>query len=294
LWEANGLRLTVAKTFETTSVTALSGAGGSLNASATACGGEAVSTVEAKLATDSTAASSTVCGSAVDALDAAALTTTDDCWSADVEIAKPARLVSALPAEFGGVLESPRAESGVVSCSATTDDNGSTEGVGSSGDAATAGSSDGSVATEEVTLGWVGVASADELVSPLDGVEGFAPPGLWTTPERAPAVEARRGEEVELFCESTELGVFSAVGPDDESAAEAEEVGSVDDGPAADSDDELGVDDESDGELGEFVSSGAANATAGVFATTTPTPSANARTPARTMWCASTGMALKL
>src|SRR6185312_9697721 len=38
----------------------------------------------------------------------------------------------------------------------------------------------------------------------------------------------------------------------------------------------------------ELVSSGAANATAGVFATTAPTPSTNARTPARTMFCAST------
>ena len=63
---------------------------------------------------------------------------------------------------------------------------------------------------------------------------------------------------------------------------------------AADSDDELEVDDdEPDDELEEPVSFGSANATAGVFATAAPTPSPNARTPARTMYCAFTGIALR-
>ena len=52
-------------------------------------------------------------------------------------------------------------------------------------------------------------------------------------------------------------------------------------------------DDESDDELEELASVGAANATAGVFPTADPMPSANARTPARTMYCASTGIALR-
>jgi len=150
-------------------------------------------------------------------------------------------------------------------------------------------------AAGEVTPVWLGVVSADASVSP-DGVEVFAPPDLWATPERAPGVEARRDAEVEIVCGSTDLATFSGVEPDDESAAEAEdvvdEVESVDDGLAADADDDRGLDDESDGELGELVSSGAANATAGVFAITAPTPSANARTPARRMCCTSTGMAL--
>jgi hypothetical protein len=91
--------------------------------------------------------------------------------------------------------------------------------------------------------------------------------------------------------------VVLGVEPDEEPAAEAdevvEEVGSVDDVLAADSDDERDVDDEPDDELEELVSVDSANATAGVFATAAPTPSANARTPARTMYCASTGIALR-
>jgi hypothetical protein len=59
---------------------------------------------------------------------------------------------------------------------------------------------------------------------------------------------------------------------------------------AADSDEELDVDDD---ELEELVSVGSANATPGVVAAAAPTPSANARTPARTMYCASTGIALR-
>jgi hypothetical protein len=184
----------------------------------------------------------------------------------------------------------------------TKDDNGSTEGAGSSGDgvtagssgdAATAGSSGDSEATDEAALAWLGIASVDASASSLDDVEVGAPPEFCPTPEREPDVDARRGEELELFCGSVEFGIFSAVERDGESGAEADEFGSVDDGLAADSADELGVDDESAGELGELVSSGAASATAGVFATTAPTPSANARTPARTMCCASTGMALR-
>jgi hypothetical protein len=97
-----------------------------------------------------------------------------------------------------------------------------------------------------------------------------------------------------LVWESTELCTFSGVELDDAEADElAAEVGSIDDVLAADSDDELDVDDEPSDELEELVSVGSANATAGVFATAAPTPSANARTPARTMCCASAGIAIR-
>jgi hypothetical protein len=89
------------------------------------------------------------------------------------------------------------------------------------------------------------------------------------------------------------------VEPDEEPAAEADEVvddvGSVDAVLAADSDDELEVDDdEPDDELEELVSVGSANATAGVFVTTASKPSATANAPARTMYCAFTGIAFSL
>ena len=91
--------------------------------------------------------------------------------------------------------------------------------------------------------------------------------------------------------------VVLGVEPDEEPAAEAdevvEEVGSVDDVLAADSDDERDVDDEPDDELEELVSVGSANATAGVFVTAAPKPSATANAPARTMYCAFTGIALR-
>jgi hypothetical protein len=126
---------------------------------------------------------------------------------------------------------------------------------------------------------------------------------LCTTPERGSAVEASLGEEVELAWSSTELCTISDGEPDEEPATEADEsvdeAGSVDDVLAADSGDELEVDDdEPDGELEEveeleeLESVGSANATPGVLATTAPTPSAAANTPARTTYCAITGIAL--
>ena len=101
---------------------------------------------------------------------------------------------------------------------------------------------------------WVGVASADAMVSLLDGVELVcAPPELCTIPERGSAVEVSLGGEVELAWASTELCTVPDVEPEEEPAAEADEfvddVGPVDDGLAADSDDELEADDESDDEL---------------------------------------------
>ena len=122
---------------------------------------------------------------------------------------------------------------------------------------------------------------------------------LCTIPERGSAVEASLGEEVELAWASTELCTIPDVEPEEEPAAEADEfvddVGPVDDVLAADS--EAGPeadDDESDDELeDELVSVGSANATPGVFATAAPTPSATANTPARTMYCAFTGIALR-
>ena len=145
------------------------------------------------------------------------------------------------------------------------------------------------------------VASRDAVASLLDGSEAglCEPPELCTTPERGSAVEASLAEEVELALASTELGVLPDVEPDGEPAAEADdrvdeddfvdEVESVDDDVlTADSDDELEVDDEPD----ELVSVGAANATPGVAATAPPTPSATANIPARTMYCAFSGITL--
>ena len=183
----------------------------------------------------------------------------------------------------------------------------------------------GCAATAE-HLGLGGRRPADAVVSLLDGVElvcappelfliperrsaveasvgeevelAWAPPELFSIPERGSAVEASLGEEVELAWASTELCTTPDVEPDEEAAAEADEsvddVGSVDDVLAADSDDGLEADDdEPDDEREELVSVGSANATPGVVATAPPTPSANANTPARIMCCAVTGIALR-
>ena len=245
----------------------------------------------------------------------AAWTTTVDCGFADVELVDTEWFIGSLPAEFGAVRDSPcRASgggaaavatgvSGVAASCATSDGTGSAEDAGTAGcsvgDAAAGGSAGAANATPEGTPVWVGVAPADAVVSLLDGVElACAPPELCTTPERGSAVEASLGEEVELAWASTELCTTPDVEPDEEAAAEADEsvddVGSVDDVLAADSDDELDVDDdEPDDEREELVSVGAANATPGVVATAPPTPSANASAPARIMYCAFTGIALR-
>jgi hypothetical protein len=267
------------------------------------------------LAADSTAVSVGVSGSEVDAGVASALTTAVDCWFTDDELADPERFVGALPAEFSAVCESLCRAFRVAPSRATSDDTGCSVSDATAGssvsdatvdcstvDAAVDCSSGGAAATAEGTPGGVGVASADAVVSLLDEVEPVcAPPELCTTPERGSPVEASRGKEVELVCESVELCTASGVEPDEEPVADAgevvDEVASADEALAADSDDELDVDDESDDEPDdepeELVSSGAANATAGVFATAAPTPSRSASTPARTMCCASTGKAAR-
>jgi hypothetical protein len=268
------------------------------------------------LATDSTGVSVAVSGSVVDA---AALTTLVDCWSADDELADPERIGGGLPAAFGAVCESCCGASGVAPSCVTSDTAGSsvsdvTAGFSSdaaavdcssgdaragfssgaaavdcsSGDVAVGFSSGDAAATAEGTAVRVGVASAEAVVSLLAEVEAVcAPPELCTTPER--------GSAVELVWESPELCAASDVEPDEEPSAETDEavddVASDDEAFAADSDDELDVDDESDDAPAELVSSGAANATAGVFATAAPRPSTNARTPARMMCCASAGKA---
>ena len=248
---------------------------------------------------------------------AAAWTTTVDCGVADVDLVDPESFVGSLPAEFGaaywrgasvlGAAAVAAGVSGVAASGATGDDIGFAEGAGAArtsvgnaavgclvGTAAAGDSAGAAVATAAGIPVWVGVAPADAVVSLLDGVELVsAPLELFLIPERRSAVGASVGEEVELAWASTDLCTTPDVEPDEEAAAEADEsvddVGSVDDVLAADSDDELDVDDEPE----ELVSSGAANATAGVFATTAPTPSTNARTPARTMFCASIGKALR-
>src|SRR4029078_4639356 len=113
------------------------------------------------------------------------------------------------------------------------------------------------------------------------------------------AVEASLGEEVALaWASSRELCATRDVESDEESAAGADEsvddVGSVGDVLAADSGDGLEADaDEPDDEREELVSVGSAKRNAGVLATAAPMPSANASTPARTMYCAFTGIALR-
>ena len=190
------------------------------------------------------------------------------------------------------------------------------------GTAAAGDSAGAAVATAAGIPVWVGVAPADAVVSLLDGVElvsaplelfliperrsavgssvgeevelAWASTDLFLIPERGSAVGASHGEGVELAWASTDLCTTPDVEPDEEAAAEADEsvddVGSVDDVLAADSDEELEADDD---EPGELVSVGSANATPGVVATAPPTPSANANTPARTMYCAFTGIALR-
>jgi hypothetical protein len=164
------------------------------------------------------------------------------------------------------------------------------------GNAAAAGSAGAAVATVAGTSVWVGVATADGVVLLLDGVELVcAPPELCTIPERGSAVEASLVEEAELAWASTELCTIPDVEPDEEPDESADDVGPVDDALAADSDDELDADDdESDDELEELESVGSANAIPGVFATATPTPSAAANTPTRTMYCAFTSITLSL
>jgi len=208
LLEANGFRPTVARTFDTTSDTTFGGADGSLNGCPAACVSGAPSTADEMAATDSTAAVA-VGGSAVDAEVAAALTTTVDSWVADVALTDPERFVRVLPAEFGASCESPCGASGVASSWATSDCTGFAEGAGaagssvgdpevdcSAGDAAVGCSvgacaaGDAAASAEDVPV-WVGVASADAVVSLLDGVEPVcAPPELCTTPESGSAVEA--------------------------------------------------------------------------------------------------------
>jgi len=127
-----------------------------------------------------------------------------------------------------------------------------------------------------------------------------APPELCTipergsVPERGSAVEASLGEEVELVWASTELCTIPDVERDEEPAGEADEsvddLGPVDDVPAADPEDGSEPD-EADDELEEEESVGSANATPGVFATAAAAPSVTANTPTRTMHFALTGIA---
>ena len=237
---------------------------------------------------------------------AAALTTTVDCGFADGKLADPERFVGSLSAEFGAICDLWRRASGVGAAAVAAGVSGVARAADCLlGDAAVGFWVGDAVASAEGTSASVRVASADAVVSLLGGVELVcASSELCSTPEGGSAVEASVGEKVELAWSSTELFLMPDVEPDEEPAAGADEFvdegGSVDDVLAADSDAELEADDdepddeleEADDELEELVSVGSANATAGVFATAAPTPSANANAPARTMYCAFTGIAL--
>jgi hypothetical protein len=220
------------------------------------------------LATDSTAGSVAVHGSAVEAVVAVALTTTVDCWFADIEFVDRERFVGTLPAEFGAICDSLCPASGMgaaavatgvfgfAASGATGDGTGSADGADAAscsvgdaavgcweGNAAAGGSAGAAVATAEGTPVWVSVAPVDAVVSLLDGAElACAPPDLRTTPERGSAVESSLGEEVELTWASTESCTIPDVEPDEEPAAEADDF--VDDVLAADSDDKLEADDD--------------------------------------------------
>ena len=228
-----------------------------------------------------------------------------------------------LLAEFGAVGDSPCGASGVGAAAvatgvsglaagcAITDATGSAEGADAAGCsvgaavAAAAGSLAGvgaavlvglvePVAPDEVGA-FVGafVTPADAVMSLLDGAEPVCgPPELCTIPERGSAVDAPPTGEVELVWASTELCTLPDAEPEDEPAAEADElvdgVEPVDDVLAAESDDEPEADDdELDDELDEPESDGSANATPGVLATAAPTPSATANRPTRAMKFAS-------
>ena len=136
------------------------------------------------------------------------------------------------------------------------------------------------VATSADTPVWVGVGPADAMVSAAHRCRaGVRTARTLHIPERGSAVE-----DVE---------------PEGEPVSAADElvadVGSVDDGLAADSDDEIeGDDDESDDELEDLESVGSANATPGVLATAAPTPRITASTPTRPMYCAFIGIPLSL
>ena len=217
-------------------------------------------------------------GSAVDARVVAAPTATLDCRFAGVELADPERLVGSLPAEFGAVCDWPRGACGVAAAAvatavsggaaspATSDGTCLAEDPGAAddlvGNAAAGDSAGAAVATAEGTPGGAGLALADAVASRLDGVEPVcAPPELCTTPDDEPA----------------EAPAADADEPVDE-------AGPVDAVPATDS--ELEADDDGDAEEPadepeDPASAGSANATPGVFATTAPTPSATAKTPAR-------------
>ena len=209
LSEANGFRPTDVRTFDTTSVTTFGGADGSLIAFANACVSGASATAEAMPATDSTAASVAVSGSAVDAGVAAALTITVDCWFAEVELADPVRFVRCAA---GGIRCRMRISVRRIRVSPAWCD-----GPAAGWRAPRAGCGAGAAAARRATRGRLlrgrrgslvarrakprrrrraprfalGVASADAVVSLLDGAEPVsAPPELCTIPERGSAVEA--------------------------------------------------------------------------------------------------------
>ena len=206
--------------------------------------------------------------------------------------------------------------SGLAAGCAITDATGSAEGadaaVCSVGDAAAGCSTGAAVAAAAGSLAGVGAAvlvglvepvapdevgafvgafvtPADAVMSLLDGAEPVCgPPELCTIPERGSAVDAPPTGEVELVWASTELCTIPDAEPEDEPAAEADElvdgVEAVDDVLAAESDDEPEADDdEPDDELDEPESDGSANAIPGVLATAAPAPSATANTPTRAM-----------
>jgi len=159
---------------------------------------------------------------------AAASTTTVDCRFADVELVDPERFIGTLPAKFGALCDSPCGASVLGAAAVATGVSGVAAfflGAGRAGcslsdaaagclggDAAAGGLAGAAGATAAGTPVWVGVAPADAVVSLLDGVELVcAPPDLCTTPDEEPAAEA------------------------DEFV---DDLGSVDDVLAADSDDE--------------------------------------------------------
>ncbi len=253
--------------------------------------------------------------------------TTVDCWFTDVELADPDRFVGSLSAEFGAVCGLPCGASalgaaavaagvtGVAASRATGDGIGFAEGVGAAvcsvgcwvGNVAAGGSAGVAVATAEGTPVRVGVAPADALVSLLDGVELVCgPPELCAIPGRGSAVAVElAGDEPAVLEERGDgdnpvTGDTVDVEPGARDVVRAPAGGTSRVGcgrrprpvtaPACDAGSD---DDEPEDGLEEDESDdGSANATGGVFATAAPTPSANANAPARTMYCAFTGIAL--
>jgi hypothetical protein len=135
------------------------------------------------------------------------------------------------------------------------------------------------------------------LLSPVDELV-CAPPELCTIPSRGStdAESSLGGDELPWTATDVDEAFEELVDSPVEVAfveAGSDAVFDVASEPGEDESDGEPAADEPEDELGELESVGSANATAGVFATTTPTPSATASAPTRPMYCVAFGILLR-